>query len=417
MKLSVKTKVKISDEICNVILHMQYAAYKLWNICNYEKRHYKENGHSCPNWVALIEMFMTSWCYRSLPSQTAQQLIRQLDANWRAFFTALANGKIENPHPPKFKHEPMAIRYVQNGIKHEKGSSTVRLSLPKGLKEHMSEKYGISIDYIFLDNTIFKNTDNIKQIVLYPPENGEVSIVVVYEVEDVPMLEDNGRYMSIDIGVHNFLTCYISTSGETFIAGRKYQSTDQYFYKEIAEAQEIYYKQQKAHGVEYPKMSKRTKKKYAKRRRQQDDYIHKTTKDIVKKCVEEDVHTVVVGDITGILKKFKGSDRTNQQMHALPFDRIIDTLEYKLKKYGIRLVRQEESWTSQCSPLSKGVSKRYAKKGNRIKRGLYIDGQYSWNADVVGAFNILRKYLKKQKIEITLNPFEIKTPYVLKVAA
>ena len=44
MLLSHKTSLKISQEYSNIIGHMCYAASKLWNICNYERRHYKELG-------------------------------------------------------------------------------------------------------------------------------------------------------------------------------------------------------------------------------------------------------------------------------------------------------------------------------------------------------------------------------------
>ena len=52
--------------------------------------------------------------------------------------------------------------------------------------------------------------------------------------------------------------------------------------------------------------------------------------------------------------------RTNQKFHSLPYNRIYIMLEYKLKRYGIRFIKQEESYTSQCSPLSPKVGKRYA---------------------------------------------------------
>ena len=44
MLLSHKTSIKISQEYSNIIGHMCYAASKLWNVCNYERRHYKELG-------------------------------------------------------------------------------------------------------------------------------------------------------------------------------------------------------------------------------------------------------------------------------------------------------------------------------------------------------------------------------------
>ena len=51
MLLSHKTSIKISQEYSNIIGHMCYAASKLWNICNYERRHYKELGlEKYPDW-------------------------------------------------------------------------------------------------------------------------------------------------------------------------------------------------------------------------------------------------------------------------------------------------------------------------------------------------------------------------------
>ena len=41
----------LRDEGIEVVGHMGYAAFKLWNVANYEKRNYKELGMSqYPNW-------------------------------------------------------------------------------------------------------------------------------------------------------------------------------------------------------------------------------------------------------------------------------------------------------------------------------------------------------------------------------
>ena len=98
-------------------------------------------------------------------------------------------------------------------------------------------------------------------------------------------------------------------------------------------------------------------------------------------------------------------------------DRLYIMLDYKLKLYGIQLIKQEESYTSQCSPLSSEVSKRYAEASNRKERGMYITNGVRFNADAIGAFNILRKYLsvsgKQKKLSIT----GLKNPEIIKVAA
>ena len=51
MLLSHRTSLKICPEYSNIIGHMCYAASKLWNVCNYERHHYKELGlEKYPDW-------------------------------------------------------------------------------------------------------------------------------------------------------------------------------------------------------------------------------------------------------------------------------------------------------------------------------------------------------------------------------
>ena len=92
-------------------------------------------------------------------------------------------------------------------------------------------------------------------------------------------------------------------------------------------------------------------------------------------------------------------------------------LKYKLALYGINFIMQKEAYSSQTSPLMDTVCKQNANKNNRVERGLYIDGDYSWNADSVGAFNILRLYFQAQKIDARLDPTSILSSEVMKVAA
>ena len=46
------------------------------------------------------------------------------------------------------------------------------------------------------------------------------------------------------------------------------------------------------------------------------------------------------------------------------------------------------------------MSKEYATKKNRVKRGLFISNRVKYNADSVGAYNILRLYEQTIKKEI-----------------
>ena len=128
------------------------------------------------------------------------------------------------------------------------------------------------------------------------------------------------------------------------------------------------------------------------------------------------MNCVVTGDIRNIRREKDLGHRTNQKFHSLPYNRIYIMLEYKLKRYGIRFIKQEESYTSQCSPLSPEVGKRYAEPSNRKERGSYRDGNRVYNADAVGAYNILRKYHSVSGIKKELSVTGLKAPEIIKVA-
>ena len=416
MYLSKHTVIKLNDAYSNIIGHMNYAAYKLWNVLNYERRNWKTLGlDEYPDWYYQKATHKDNIWYKQLPSQSAQEVCKLLDKSWKSFFVLNETGGIKNPKPPRFKDSGIAVTYMQNGIVSDPERFTVRLAIPKQLKVFMKNTYGIEEQFIYLTNPVFA-FDNIKQITLNPPKDGQCDVVVVYEVPNPNYLKDNLHYLSIDLGLHNLMTCVDSLGCDSFIVGRKYLSICRYYDKKISKVQKKWYAQQSEKGVEYPKSSKHIKKLYVKKKNHVNDYLHKITDWIVKYCIKHHIHTVIIGDITGIRKDNDLGSKTNQKLHGLPYSRIYLMLEYKLSLHGIRFIMQNEAYTSQCSPLSKSVCKSNARKSKRIHRGLYADNKTIWNADAVGAYNILRTYLSKNNISIPLPVKGLSSPRIINVA-
>lgn len=416
MLLSMETTVRVSDTEANIINHMGYSAYKLWNVCNYERRNYDaSSGVPYPDWYVQKAGHKDDHWYKSLPSQSAQEVCKQLDKAWKSYFALLKSGGIVNPRPPRFKHDPIPVTYMQNGMK-RLSENTIRLSIPKTLKKHMSERYNIHDKYLYIENPIFDNMDVIKQIRLYMPKDGVMRMIVVHEVPDREFLPDNGHYLSIDLGVHNFLTCVDSLGCSSFIVGRQYLSITRFYDKEIARIQGRWAEQQVKRGVKHPKPSRHVLDLYTKKRHCVNDYLHKVTRYIADYCRDRHIHTVVIGDLTGVRKNKDLGDRINQELHALPYRKVTMLLKYKLALYGIRLIAVSEAYSSKCSPQSPSVCKKYASGSNRIKRGLYMDNGVIWNADSVGAYNILRIYLEEQGVCIPLSSKGLSSPKIIKVA-
>ncbi len=48
----------------------------------------------------------------------------------------------------------------------------------------MEETYQIHENFLYLENKIFRGMDQIKQLRIYPPENGKCKVIVVYEIAE-----------------------------------------------------------------------------------------------------------------------------------------------------------------------------------------------------------------------------------------
>ena len=75
MLLSHKTDIQLNTTESNIVGHMCYAASKLWNVCNYERRNFKELGMvHYPDWYDQKARLKGNMWFKSLPSQTAQEV-------------------------------------------------------------------------------------------------------------------------------------------------------------------------------------------------------------------------------------------------------------------------------------------------------------------------------------------------------
>jgi putative transposase len=96
---------------------LTYAARKLWNVANYERKQWnKESGTPYPNWFYQKKRLKTHFWYKSLPSQSAQTLLHELEGAWKSFYRLKQTGGVENPKPPRYKHTSFHVKYLKDGF-------------------------------------------------------------------------------------------------------------------------------------------------------------------------------------------------------------------------------------------------------------------------------------------------------------
>lgn len=385
------------DENTNIILSsLTYASARLFNVGNYERHEYKKLGFDkMPDWYDQKKRLKDNLWFKSLPSQTAQDVLQRVDEGWKSYFKILKTKGIENPKPPFYKPKGghYNIKYLNNSFK--LFGNRIRFMISKKEKEYLKENYNIINNFFYI--TLDKELNDIKQIEIKYINEYKYDVNVIYEVSDIDIKKSNDRYISIDMGICNLATIYDNKGYSFIISGSAYQNTLYYYNKKIAYYKSILDMQRKTTKCS----SKRLKSLYKKKKRVITYILHKSTKMIVDYCYDNDITRVIIGDITNIRKDNNKGHINNQKLHSLPFFDFYKKLEYKLKLRGISLIYENEAYTSSCPIDSKDISKEYQEK-YRVKRGLYKQDNIIYNADSVGAYNIMRKYTIRNNVYIPM---------------
>ncbi len=190
------------------------------------------------------------------------------------------------------------------------------------------------------------------------------------------------------------MTC-VTNTGKTFIVdGRKIKSINQWYNKRNAKLQRIKDLQGHKHYTNKQLSNLR------KRNNRVNDCLHKATNEVIKYCIKNDIGTLIIGYNKGVKKDVEMGNKNNQSFVGILYLKILEYFKYKAKLVGIKLVKQEESYTSKASALDNDKVPKYNPKrqgkhsfsGSREKRGLYRSKEgYLVNADLNGAMNIMRK--------------------------
>lgn len=369
---------------------LQKLCYQTKNLYNRAMFIFKKNYSNTRKWLSyqqLNRILMQEECYRVLPAQTAQHILKLLERNWKSFKQALIEFKsspqafLGKPRPPVYKArngQQIAI-FTNQQVKISKG----RLSIPRKIP--------------FTIKTRLRETVKLREVRVVPRGTG-YTIEIVYSklVPDADVI--GKRIGAIDLGTKNLIT-YVDNIGSRPIVvkdeGKGLKSICQFYLKQVKELQQKYLQQQKKslkntnnlkYGLRFQKLNET-------KRRKVKNWIHQMSRRFIDYWVKNGIHRVYIGYNPCWKQQIRLRKKITQMFVFIPFDKIIHSLEYKAEEQGIKVVRIEEDYTSKCSFLDNEFPmKRVNYKGKRIQRGMFKSSTgFLINADVNGAYNILIK--------------------------
>ena len=324
--------------------------------------------------------------WNEMKANTNQQVLKQVFKTWKSFFKATKEYKV---NPSKFKGKPKLPKYKHKS----KGRNIV--VFPCNSKTNIKNGYFVFPKFTNLKPIKTKVINNSLCCARIIPKNGYFIFEIIYKIE-VPEKLNNKNYLSIDLGISNFATCYDSKNNKCFIiSGNIIKSYNQFWNKEKSKYQSI------LERVNKSKTSGRLNKLNLKRDNKINDFMHKSSKYIINYCKENDISNIVVGHNNFWKQKINIGKVNNQKFTQIPFNKFINMLVYKSEEAGINFILIEESYSSKVDHLVLEEMKHQEKyQGKRVQRGLFKQscGKVI-NADLNGAIGILRKVINESSFK------------------
>jgi IS605 OrfB family transposase len=416
MYLTVKQQAKhLSKEDYRTLRELCHTAKNLANEAIYNVRQYYFAEGEYLKYEKNYVLLKSSPNYKSLNSNMAQQILKEVDGSFKSFFGLLKLAKqgkyafkdCKLPHYlPKDGYTTLVIGFVRlNGNKlvlpfsnsFKKSHSSVEITIPPVLSDK-----------------------KIREIRIIPKAKARFfEIQYIYEAECVQRSLNTNNALALDLGVNNLVTA-VSSQGKSFIIdGRRLKSINQWFNKENARLQSIKDKQH------FGKITTNRQKAIARDRNNKvNDYMNKTARRIINYCITNDIGTLVAGYNETFQRSSRIGKQNNQNFVNIPYGQLRGKLEYLCELNGIVFVKQEESYTSKASFWDKDDipvynadnPKEYPFSGSRIYRGIYKTASgKTLNADVNGALNIMRKS-NVVDLSILYARGEVDTPVRIRIA-
>ena len=322
-----------------------------------------------------------------LPMQTAQAMVKQAVTDFKNWLVSLREYK---KHPEKFLCRPQMPHYKKQDL------TTVIITNQDAV--FYPSETGVSLKLpIIKDRLSFSNLSErafLKEVRI-KPYHGRFLLCLTFE-ESEPVISTSMPYTcAIDFGTDNFVAIVCDDGSSAIYKGGAVLSDTQWFHKQKAKYVSILTKGQKHRYIP----SKRLSALSYRHANFVKNQCHKISRSIIDFCVDHQAGTLILGVNPLWKQNSKIGRANNQKFVSMPIAFLRTMITYKALNAGIKIVEQEESYTSKADITIKDYIPTYGVddentqfSGTRIKRGLYrcADGTIL-NADCHAAANIMRK--------------------------
>ncbi len=386
-----------------MLARMSWIATKLYNVALWNAREIWDRTGKIPSGFGLQKAVLESYYHSFVPAHTYQHAAHQVGNAFLSWFrkrkediTAKPPGFRKKDNLSTFMVDAFWVADNTDNTDNTDNNNIILIRPTDELKQEISypnKKLPLKVHW----NTEFPKNGKIKQIEIVP-RKGFFELHAKILLPE-PVWKTEGIVTVIDLGERNPIVSMDEQGNVDIFKGGRILSDLRYWNKEKARVQSQVMgrtKGKKQHSKPLCKMAKKgsSQVKHA---------IHAMSDTFTELCVQRNVKEVVVGDLTGIKKEKDGTgkkwnDKANQNWQQFPIRTLVTQLDYKLARYNIKLLEQDEMGTSRGRCSVCGCTDR--SKLHRVHRGLFLCENCGivQNADVNGAGNQLARYLRVDEL-------------------
>lgn len=374
--------------VCRIHNHQQvqdaldrhgWSASKLWNVALYHVRQQWVETGEIPAEAELKSEVKDHPKYEGLHSQSSQKVLEELSEAFTSWFNS-DDGRDNQPGYRKRnyydsegrrvheEHPRSTVTWKANGFRHDTNHDRFRLSKGKRHKESPRARDYILIEYDAPPEVVVENVQQIRAVWKDAKRRWELHVVCEHEIA----AESPGENVAgVDLGICN--AAAVALPGDALLYPGNTLKEDMHYFTQ---------QEYKTEGENGPSnKAQRLRETLARRT---DHFLHALSKDLVERCSDHDVGTLVIGDLAGVNEQDWGR-HGNKRLDTWPYKRLTTLIDYKARERGIEVeVRDERGTSSKCSVCG------HEDGGDRVERGLWTCSRCETvaNADVNGADNI-----------------------------
>jgi IS605 OrfB family transposase len=317
----------------------------------------------------------------TINSKSAQNTSRMLINNVKSFFSLHKKDKASK-FPYKFKSHKYFCSFTLDNNNGNGGFKLYDNAIELNLCNR-KQKLLISLSEDLLHK--FQVNSNTIKTIAFKKENDNYFLICTYAEKPQKLQLNKKNFISLDLGISNLFALASNKIESEIMLNSKFNNLQ----RQTETVQSIL-----DHKKKFSKKWKNLNKRFLRLKRKlankNKDFQHKVSNNLIEKCKENNIGTLIVGDINTKKVINKKNYKLKSTSKNFGLSRFKTFLSFKAQDAGIDFHKVNEAYSSQTNCLTR---QRFKEKVELSQREVELKDNMKIDRDLNSAINIAQKIM------------------------